>query len=174
MVLWADRAELACVIEEHKCLILNVNEHVRFAISVHILELQRYRVKVLIRSDQERPDVNNGFRAVSTRAFENLDLSMQVNGDKMAWCAGIVMPNNSIGLEGCEGVRKLGLLAFPATMRTTCFLISTEQASPPSRCRELPSNEVVSVADEQLDGHPTLAAPIRVVSVDENYEEELL
>ena len=63
----ACRAELSVVIDEDKVTVLDVDNHVGFAIPVHILEGESHHRQVLPRTNQGWTDVDLGFGSITPR-----------------------------------------------------------------------------------------------------------
>jgi len=71
-------AEGAIVINEHEMVILYIDNHVEFAITIDILERQSHRRQVLSISDQSRANEYPGFCAITSRKFYDLYVTVQV------------------------------------------------------------------------------------------------
>src|SRR5438132_567850 len=94
------RSKLPVLVDEHDALLLDVDHHIWFAIAIHVLERQRDGCFILPIAKQNRPRVDHGMRTVPTRALDDLHVTVQIDGDKMARIScRVVVSNDGICLE---------------------------------------------------------------------------
>src|SRR6266567_3894299 len=88
------RPELRPIVNEDNSLILNMNQHIRFAISIDIAELKRHGDQIAALIEQVWAAVNDRLSGVATHKFNDDDMSMQVDGDEVARMGRIIGMTN--------------------------------------------------------------------------------
>src|SRR5207248_4280553 len=95
--------ELVPIIYENKCLILglqvNMNNHIRLAISSNIAKLQRNRRQITtLPEDIVRNNIALGARWIASGKLNHNCLAIQVDGDKVSWMEGAIIPMSNYGV----------------------------------------------------------------------------
>jgi hypothetical protein len=77
------RFELASIVKKDDCLILNVDEHIRLSIPIHISETYGYRNKPSIIVKQDRADIDLLMCRIAAWNFDYLNVAVEIKDNKM-------------------------------------------------------------------------------------------
>src|SRR5712692_506480 len=97
------RTKLAVVVDKDKMTLLHVENHVRDAVPIDILEGKRDHCQVLPRADERWPDVDLPFGGVPTWELDHLDLSGEIEYEEVTGMGHtVVVPYYRVSLEGAR------------------------------------------------------------------------
>ena len=103
MVAAVGRPELRAIIDENDGLILDVNKHVRQAISSNVAKFQGDRGEVSALIEEIGAAIADGPGWIARHKFNDDNMAMQVDSNKVAGMSSIVaVTNDSIHLEGAR------------------------------------------------------------------------
>src|SRR5713101_7879288 len=77
------RDKLCAIVDKHQALILNVYDHIRFAITIHIPEFRGNWCQILTIPKKSRSIIDSRMRCIPPRQFDNHYVPVEVEKDKV-------------------------------------------------------------------------------------------